>query len=66
LRSEPVGSASTRIGEKSEPPPLALCHATTRPSFPGAFLYYPGRRQRPACLTAFVAVVKEWRKQPRA
>jgi len=36
------------------------------PSFPGPFLYYPGRRQRPASLTAFVAFVKEWRKQPRA
>jgi DNA-binding transcriptional LysR family regulator len=36
------------------------------PSFPGPFLYYPGRRQRPASLTAFVAFVKEWRKQHRA
>ena len=31
------------------------------PSFPGPFLYYPGRRQRPPSLTAFVAFVKEWR-----
>jgi DNA-binding transcriptional LysR family regulator len=27
------------------------------PSFPGLFLYYPGRQQRPASLTAFVAFV---------
>jgi DNA-binding transcriptional LysR family regulator len=33
------------------------------PSFPGPFLYYPGRRQRPPSLTAFVAILKEWRKQ---
>src|SRR5882724_4430486 len=31
------------------------------PSFPGPFLYYPGRRQRPPSVTAFVAFVKEWR-----
>jgi len=33
------------------------------PAFAGPFLYYPGRRQRPPSLTAFVAFVKEWRKQ---
>ena len=33
------------------------------PEFAGPFLYYPGRRQRPPCLTAFVAFVKEWRRQ---
>jgi DNA-binding transcriptional LysR family regulator len=32
------------------------------PSFPGPFLYYPGRRQRPPSLTALVAFVKEWRE----
>ena len=35
------------------------------PKFPGPFLYYPGRRQRPPSLTAFVAFVKEWRTQHR-
>jgi DNA-binding transcriptional LysR family regulator len=34
------------------------------PAFPGPFLYYPGRRQQPPSLSAFVAFVKEWRKQP--
>ena len=33
------------------------------PTSAGPFLYYPGRRQRPPSLTAFVAFVKEWRKQ---
>ena len=33
------------------------------PEFPGPFLYYPGRRQRPASLTAFIEFVKEWRKE---
>jgi DNA-binding transcriptional LysR family regulator len=31
--------------------------------FPGPFLYYPSRRQRPPALGAFIAVVAEWRKQ---
>jgi len=35
------------------------------PSFPGPFLYYPGRRERPPSLAAFVAFVKEWRKDLR-
>jgi DNA-binding transcriptional LysR family regulator len=35
------------------------------PSFPGPFLYYPGRRQQPPSLTAFVAFVKEWRSPTR-
>ena len=30
-------------------------------TFPGPFLYYPGRRQQPPSLTAFVSFVKEWR-----
>jgi DNA-binding transcriptional LysR family regulator len=30
-------------------------------SFPGPFLYFPGRRQQPPSLMAFVAFVKEWR-----
>jgi DNA-binding transcriptional LysR family regulator len=34
------------------------------PTFPGPFLYYPGRRQRPPSLTAFIAFIKEWRKRP--
>jgi DNA-binding transcriptional LysR family regulator len=33
--------------------------------FPGPFLYYPSRRQRPPALAAFVAFVAEWRKQER-
>jgi DNA-binding transcriptional LysR family regulator len=33
------------------------------PAFPGPFLYYPGRRQRPPSLTAFIAFIKEWRMQ---
>jgi len=33
------------------------------PAFAGPFLYYPGRRQQPPSLTAFVAFVREWRKQ---
>jgi DNA-binding transcriptional LysR family regulator len=33
------------------------------PTFAGPFLYYPGRRQQPPSLTAFVAFVREWRKQ---
>src|SRR5882672_6526146 len=33
------------------------------PTFPGPFLYYPGRRQQPPSLNAFIAFVKEWRKQ---
>ncbi len=33
------------------------------PSFPGPFLYYPGRRQRPPSLSAFVDFVKEWRTE---
>ena len=36
------------------------------PTFAGPFLYYPGRRQRPPSLTAFVAFVREWRKQREA
>src|ERR1700730_2030266 len=35
------------------------------PKSPGPFLSYPGRRQRPPSLTAFVAFVKEWRTQHR-
>ena len=35
------------------------------PKSPAPFLYYPGRRQRPPSLTAFVAFVKEWRTQHR-
>lgn len=35
------------------------------PSFPGPFLYYPGRRERPPSLAAFVAFVREWRKELR-
>jgi DNA-binding transcriptional LysR family regulator len=31
--------------------------------FPGPFLYYPSRRQPPPSLSAFVAFVREWRKQ---
>jgi DNA-binding transcriptional LysR family regulator len=31
--------------------------------FPGPFLYYPSRRQRPPALGAFIAFVAEWRKQ---
>ena len=31
-------------------------------TFPGPFLYYPGRRQQPPSLTAFVSFVKEWRR----
>jgi len=33
------------------------------PTFAGPFLYYPGRRQRPPSLTAFIAFVKEWRNR---
>jgi DNA-binding transcriptional LysR family regulator len=33
--------------------------------FPGPFLYYPGRRQTPPALAAFVAFVAEWRKKER-
>lgn len=33
--------------------------------FPGPFLYYPGRRQMPPALAAFVAFVAEWRKKER-
>lgn len=33
------------------------------PSVPGPFLYYPGRRQQPPSLLAFIAFVKEWRAQ---
>jgi DNA-binding transcriptional LysR family regulator len=33
------------------------------PTFPGPFLYYPSRRQQPPSLNAFIAFVKEWRKQ---
>ena len=33
--------------------------------FPGPFLYYPSRRQRPPALEAFVAFVARWRKQPK-
>jgi DNA-binding transcriptional LysR family regulator len=33
------------------------------PPFPGPFLYYPSRRQQPPALSAFVAFVREWRKQ---
>jgi DNA-binding transcriptional LysR family regulator len=33
------------------------------PTFPGPFLYYPGRRQQPPSLAAFVAFVKEWQRQ---
>jgi DNA-binding transcriptional LysR family regulator len=33
--------------------------------FPGPFLYYPSRRQRPPTLEAFVAFVAEWRKRER-
>jgi DNA-binding transcriptional LysR family regulator len=33
------------------------------PTFPGPFLYYPGRRQQPPSLNAFIAFVKEWRHQ---
>jgi DNA-binding transcriptional LysR family regulator len=36
------------------------------PTFAGPFLYYPGRRQQPPSLTAFVAFVKEWRHRQRA
>jgi DNA-binding transcriptional LysR family regulator len=35
------------------------------PPFPGPFLYYPGRRQPPPALAAFVAFVADWRKQER-
>lgn len=35
-------------------------------TFPGPFLYYPGRRHPPPCLAAFVAFVKEWRIAPKA
>jgi DNA-binding transcriptional LysR family regulator len=31
--------------------------------FPGPFLYYPSRRQRPPALEAFVGFVAEWRKR---
>ena len=34
-------------------------------TFPGPFLYYPGRRQQPPSLTAFVSFVKEWRRARR-
>jgi DNA-binding transcriptional LysR family regulator len=34
------------------------------PSFPGPFLYYPGRRQPPPALAAFISFVKEWRRRP--
>jgi DNA-binding transcriptional LysR family regulator len=34
--------------------------------FPGPFLYYPSRRQPPPALSAFIAFVKEWRKQKPA
>jgi DNA-binding transcriptional LysR family regulator len=33
--------------------------------FPGPFLYYPSRRQRPPTLEAFVTFVAEWRKRER-
>lgn len=33
--------------------------------FPGPFLYYPSRRQPPPALAAFVAFVREFRKQAR-
>jgi DNA-binding transcriptional LysR family regulator len=31
--------------------------------FPGPFLYYASRRQTPPALSAFIAFVREWRKQ---
>jgi DNA-binding transcriptional LysR family regulator len=34
--------------------------------FPGPFLYYPSRRQPPPSLSAFIAFVREWRKQNRS
>ncbi|EWY39544.1 LysR family transcriptional regulator [Skermanella stibiiresistens SB22] len=34
-------------------------------SFPGPFLYYPSRRQPPAALEAFLAFVREWRRDDR-
>jgi DNA-binding transcriptional LysR family regulator len=34
-------------------------------TFAGPFLYYPGRRQQPPSLTAFVSFVKEWRRARR-
>jgi DNA-binding transcriptional LysR family regulator len=33
---------------------------------PGPFLYYPGRRQQPPSLNAFIAFVKEWRRKDAA
>jgi DNA-binding transcriptional LysR family regulator len=36
------------------------------PTFPGPFLYYPGRRQQPPSLAAFVSFVKEWRMARRS
>ncbi len=36
------------------------------PTFPGPFLYYPGRRQQPPSLLAFIAFVKEWRNRHRS
>jgi DNA-binding transcriptional LysR family regulator len=33
--------------------------------FPGPFLYYPSRRQPPPAVAAFVAFVRDWRKQER-
>jgi DNA-binding transcriptional LysR family regulator len=33
--------------------------------FPGPFLYYPSRRQRPPALEAFVAFVARWRKRSK-
>ena len=32
-------------------------------TFPGPFLYYPGRRQQPPSLMALVSFVKEWRAE---
>jgi DNA-binding transcriptional LysR family regulator len=33
------------------------------PPFAGPYLYYPGRRQQPPSLAAFVAFVREWRRR---
>jgi DNA-binding transcriptional LysR family regulator len=35
------------------------------PPFPGPLLFYPGRRQPPPTLAAFVAFVADWRRQER-
>jgi hypothetical protein len=52
LRDRTLASGAERPSERLFPGNLG-----------GGALYYPGRRQRPSSLTAFVAFVKEWRTQ---